>query len=153
MAFTDVPLTDRLRGFIARKKESFVRFCLVTVLSLVVSFGLTITLHEAFAVAAEIAYALALVTVFVMNFLFMRYYIFRAQQGCIVRQFSLMILASLGFRSAEYGGFLLLHTWAGLHYVAVMFAVQFISFVAKYFFYGGAVFRATSSSSALPPTS
>ena len=114
-----------------------------TLASLVVNLGLTIGLHEGFGIDPAIAYGVALVTVFLMNFVLFRYYVFvQAEPLALVPQFMVYTTSAIGFRLTEYLAFLLLHTLLGVHYVLTIFVVQGISFVVKFFFYGKLVFRA-----------
>lgn len=121
--------------------SSFVRFCVVTLLSLTVSFGGTIALHEYAGWPEEFAYAVALATAFLMNFLFLRGYIFPSRDVEPGRQFLVYALSAAGFRASEYALFLLVHTLLGVHYILTMIAIQGATFVIKFFFYGGVVFR------------
>lgn len=120
--------------------RSFLRFCLTTVLSMVVNFGLTIALHELARWPEELAYAVALVTVLLMNFVLLRSYVFSARHIEPGRQLALFALSTAGFRLSEYLAFLLLHTWLGMYYVLAMFLVQGTAFVTKFFYYGRLVF-------------
>jgi putative flippase GtrA len=122
-------------------KGSFIRFCVVTGVSLVVSFGTTIVLHEVLGLAEEVAYALALLSVFVMNFVFLRAYIFSAAvRGSARRQFVLYTLSAIGFRISEYLAFVVLHTWLGVYYLIAMAVIQTAAFFGKYLYYGRIVF-------------
>jgi putative flippase GtrA len=119
---------------------SFLRYCAVSALSFGVTVGLTAALHEGVGLAEEICYAAALVTAFVLNFLFMRYWIWGHPSGELGRQAAFFACSSLAFRGAEYGVFLALHTGLGVHYLAAAISVQVASFVAKFFYYGAVVF-------------
>ena len=121
---------------------SFVRFSAVTGLSLALNFGTTIVLHEGFGLAEELAYALALLTVFAVNFVLLRTWIFAgsARAGAS-RQFAWYALSAAGFRGAEYLGFLVLHTGLGVHYLLAMALVQTTAFFGKFLHYGRVVFR------------
>ena len=114
-----------------------------TVASLVVNLGLTIGLHEGVGIHPAAAYAVALVTVFLMNFVLFRYYVFvQSEPRPIASQFVVYATSAIGFRLTEYLSFVLLHSILGVHYVVTIFVVQGISFVVKFFFYGNFVFRA-----------
>ena len=117
-----------------------------TLASLVVNLGLTIGLHEGFAVDPAVAYAIALVTVFLMNFVFFRYYVFiQSEPLPIGSQFMAYTASAIGFRVVEYLSFVLLHTLLGVHYVVTIILVQGLSFVVKFFFYGRLIFRAKNT--------
>lgn len=105
--------------------------------SFIVNLGLTIGLHEGLGVKPEMAYAIALITVFFMNFIFFRYYVFVQETPAPVgRQFAAYTGSAIGFRLAEYAGFVIIHSLLGLHYIATVILVQGIAFVIKFFFYG-----------------
>lgn len=129
------------RGRAALKTRSF-RWGVNTVASFVVNLAVTAGLHEGLSVRAEAAYAAGLLTVFLMNFGFFRYYVFVQQEPMpIRRQFAAYTASAVGFRVSEYLGFLLVHTILGVHYIVTMFLVQGATFVAKFFFYGQLIFR------------
>ena len=112
-----------------------------TVASFVVNLGLTVVLHEVFGVRNTIAYAVALTTVFFMNFAFFRYYVFvQDDPRSLGALFATYTASAIGFRLVEYASFVLFHTVAGVQYVVAIVLVQGTSFVAKYFYYGR-VFR------------
>ena len=117
-----------------------------TVASFVVNLGMTVGLHEWLSVDPSVAYAVALLTVFLMNFVFFRYYVFSHPEPLPIRsQFMAYAGSAVGFRLAEYLCFLLVHIVFGVHYVVTIIAVQGASFIAKYFFYGAFVFRGRHS--------
>lgn len=132
-------MTGRVRA--ALETTSF-RWGVNTVASFIVNLGVTAGLHEVLSVRAEIAYAAGLLTVFLMNFGFFRYYVFvQPEPMPIRRQFAAYTASAIGFRVSEYLGFLVLHTMLGVHYIITMFVVQGATFVMKFFFYGRLVFR------------
>lgn len=132
-------MTKAVRGIL---RATTFRWLVNTAASFVVNLGLTIGLHEGFGVATEIAYAVALVAVFLMNFAFFRYYVFVQEEPLPIRaQFVAYTGSAVGFRLSEYAGFLVMHTLLGVHYVIAIVLVQGAAFVAKYFFYGKLVFR------------
>lgn len=105
--------------------------------SFIVNLGLTIGLHEGMGVRPEVAYGVALASVFFMNFIFFRYYVFAQEQPApIGQQFAAYTGSAISFRLAEYGSFILIHSLIGLHYVATVIVVQGVAFVIKFFFYG-----------------
>jgi len=118
---------------------SGLRFGVLSATSAVISFGLTVALHELGGVAEEIAYAIALCTVFVTNFLGCRFFVYPGNHRPLFRQFGEFLLSSLGFRGAEWVSFvLLIHL---MPYQLALVVVQAASFVAKFFFYRSRVFR------------
>ncbi len=123
------------------RRRSLLRFGMATALTLAASFGLTILLHELLGTTEELAYAVALVVVFLSSFAFLRWYIYGRRTGPIVSQFLWYSVSALAFRGSEYGAFIILHTWLGVHYIVAMLVIQSASFVAKFVFYGAVVFR------------
>lgn len=120
----------------AERIKSLFRFVQVSGLSFVVNIGLTVFLHEVCLLAEEIAYAVALVVVFLMNFFLLRHYIYEGAQGPLVQQFAAFGVSSLGFRAGEYVMFLALHSGVGLDYRAVVIGISLVSSCAKFLFYG-----------------
>lgn len=120
--------------------ETYLRFCILTGISFSINFGLTALLHDVLGVSAEASFAAALATVYIVNFILKRYYVYRARSGDIKRQMVLYALSAVGFRSAEYLAFLLVHTGLGLHYLLSIFLVLFVSFMVKFFYYKNVVF-------------
>ncbi len=124
-----------------RLTAAFGRFGLLAVFSAMMSFGLTIGLHELAGVPASAAYAVALLVAFVVNFLAMRYAVFVAHTGSARGQFALHGLTAITFRAGEYAAFLLLHSCLDLHYILAMVVIQGLSFLGKFFVYRNIVFR------------
>lgn len=123
------------------KIKSFVRYVLVTCLSFVTNVGMTILLTEVLTLSEEVSFAIALITVFIMNFLFMRYYIYVSREGSAKRQFMMYMLSAIGFRGLEYISFLMIHTWLDVQYVVAIIEIQGCSSLVKFFYYKIAVFR------------
>lgn len=132
------------------RRRSLVRFGIVTVITFALSFGLTILLHEVAGAPEELAYAVALATVFCTSFAFLRWYIYGRRTGPIVPQFFWYGLSALGFRGSEYLAFLVLHTWLDTPYILAMLVIQGASFVAKFLYYGAVVFRRPRTPDATP---
>ncbi len=121
--------------------RKLVRYLVNTGLSFVVNLGLTYLLHEAFAVREAYAYAASLVTVFVMNFLLFRYYVFDGRTGSPGRQLATFFATSVAFRGFEWLAFVALYHRLGVHYLLVIVGVQGFTFILKYFVYGGWLFN------------
>ncbi|MEM6855611.1 MAG: GtrA family protein [Planctomycetota bacterium] len=117
------------------------RYLVNTGLSFVVNLGLTALLHEAFGVREATAYAVALVTVFVMNFLLFRYYVFDGRTEQPGQQLATFAGTSVAFRVSEWFVFRLLHEKLGVYYLLAIILVQGTTFVIKYFVYGGWLFK------------
>lgn len=129
--------------------SSAFRFVMLSGFSFSTNLGLTVGLHELFGVPAEVAVAIALAVVFVCNFVGMRYLVYDARHVPIAKQFVAFCVASVLFRMAEYGAFLITHTWFQFNYIVAWSVILFASFVAKYCFYGRAVFGTRSEGTAL----
>lgn len=113
------------------------RWGVITLVNFVVNVGLTAMLHEGFGVDTRVAYAIALTTVFFMNFALLRYYVYAPNDAQpLGALFATYAASAIGFRLTEYVGFLLLHTIAGVPYLIAIFLVQGASFFVKYFYYG-----------------
>jgi len=122
-------------------RQSFFRFCVMTVIAFGIHVGVSALLHEGFHVAEELAVAVALITVFTGNYFLQRYYVYQAREGDPRRQLLLYFLSSLGFRGAEYLSFLLVHSVIGVQYLAAYIGVLLVSFMIKFFYYGNVVFK------------
>jgi putative flippase GtrA len=116
-------------------RSSAVRFALLGGSSFALNFGITVGLHQVAGVREEIAFAVALATVFTMNFLGMRHFVYPGEHRSAGRQLVLFAISSASFRALEYLAFLVLHTWLRLPYTLVLVVVLGASFVAKYGFY------------------
>jgi len=119
---------------------SMMRFGMLSGLSFVANISITVLLHEGAGFPEELAFAIALVVVFVMNFLGCRLFVFNAQEGDPKRQFAMFLSSSVIFRLGEYLAFLLIHTLLGLYYIATIIAIKLFFTVIKFFFYRSAVF-------------
>jgi putative flippase GtrA len=119
---------------------SLVRFGVSAGLSFGTNLGLTVALHEFCRLPEEAAFATSLVTVFLMNFLVLRYYVFPGSQRSAATQLAMFGLSSVGFRGGEYLAFLVAHTWLGVQYTVAIAAILALSFVCKFLFYRGVVF-------------
>ncbi len=108
--------------------------------SFLLNLGLTILLHQIFHFSAELAYAIALLSVLVTNFVVMRWYVFSGSGQPLARQAGDFLVASVFFRGIEYLAFLLLHSVLNMNYVAAIVLVMGLAFVAKFFFYRQHVF-------------
>jgi len=121
------------------------RYLALSGLSFVSNLGITACLHEAFGVSPELAFAVALVTVFVANFAGMRWWVFRGTARPVVRQLLGFGVSSLSFRGLEYCGYLLLFRIAGVPYLAAAAATIGISFAVKYVVYNSWLFSRGSA--------
>jgi putative flippase GtrA len=120
--------------------RTFFRYAIATGVCFVVNLGLTVLLTEVVGVYEEISYAIALSTVFFMNFFLMRYYIYRSSESNLASQFILYAGSAVAFRGIEYGCFLLIHSWMGMPYGAAIVLIQGFSAVTKFVYYKRIVF-------------
>ena len=118
----------------------FLRYTIVGGLSFSLNIGLTMFLHEIFGVAEQIAFAIALVTVFIINFVLARQVIFNAD-GLIYPQFIRFIGTSIVVRGGEYVLFLTLLSLTDVNYIIIVTFVSIISFILKFFVYKILVFK------------
>ena len=128
--------------------QRFLRFVGMGSVGFCLNLAITAFVHEVLGASEELAFAVALATVFTFHFLSGRYVIYSAAGGDPRRQLVRYALASGAFRGAEYLGFLGLHTVAGIAYPVAIVAVLGTSFFAKFFFYGRVVFTGDPT---LPP--
>ena len=118
-----------------RTVRTLVRYIQISGLSFVVNVGLTIVLHEVCVLPEELAYAVALVVVFLMNFFAMRHYIYNGTRGTVGRQFAVYTGSAIGFRLSEYVVFLVLHTWLLGDYRMVVIGIATVAASAKFLYY------------------
>jgi putative flippase GtrA len=96
--------------------------------------------------SAPVAAALGLASALVVNFLMLRYFIFRGTQLPWGRQLLTFLASSGVFRGIEYLGFLLVNSLAGVHYLLALVLVLAGSFILKFIVYEGWVFAKRSHS-------
>jgi hypothetical protein len=116
-------------------RKALFRFFQLSCVSFVTNFGLTLGLHEWGRLSEETAFALALAAVLVLNFVVMRWYIYAPPTGALWHQFGLYLGSACGFRAAEYGAFLLWHTWYGSDYRLAVGGITVLSAALKFFYY------------------
>lgn len=112
-----------------------IRYAQVSGLSFAVNIGLTVFLHEVCCVPEELAFAIALIVVFLMNFVAMRHYIYAGNGGHAGKQFIMYAGSALVFRGSEYLTFLILHSWLRLDYRLAVIGVAVGFACAKFFYY------------------
>jgi len=125
----------------AGQLEALLRYGLMSVNSFVINFGLTFSLHEFLALPEELAFAIGLITMLVINFVGFRYYVFKASAETAPQQMMRFFLTALGFRSSEYLTFMLVHTIMGVDYRVAVVGILALSTIAKFFCYRLLVFR------------
>lgn len=132
-------------NFLPPRTGASLRYLVFSGFSFCVNLGVTATLHEMLGVVPEVAFAIALVTVFVINFAGLRWWIFAGTKRPFGSQLLGFALSSLGFRGLEYAGYLVLLLGLGVPYLGAALAVIGISFVAKYVLYDSWLFSRTSA--------
>lgn len=116
------------------------RFAAGGVLSFSVTLGTTALLHEVLGIVEAVAAAGGIGAALIVNFVFMRYYVFRGSAVPPVRQ-AIMFLSSSGlFRGLEYLGFLALNIILEVRYLVALPIVLSASFVLKFLVYDRWIF-------------
>ena len=115
--------------------KALFRFLQLSCASFVINFGFTLVLHEWGRMPEEAAFAIALAVVLVMNFVVMRWYIYETPGGTIWQQFGLYLGSACAFRAAEYGAFLVWHTWCGGDYRLAVVSITAVSAGLKFLYY------------------
>jgi putative flippase GtrA len=116
------------------------RFVLLGAISFTTNLGITAGLHELAGVSPDVAFAVGLATVFVLNFAVMRWWVFPDSGLSIGRQLAGFALTSVGFRASEFLVFLLLRHVAGTYYLLAAAGTLCVSMLVKYFVYGSWLF-------------
>ena len=102
--------------------------------SAAVSLGLPVLLHEAFGVEQKVAVAISQVSVLLLNFVMIRFFVFRSKSGA-KRDLAYYVGSAVAFRGLEYLLFLGLYELAGLHYFAALLITLGASTVVKFGWY------------------
>jgi putative flippase GtrA len=111
-----------------------VRFGVITSLSAIVSLGLPVVLHEFLQVSPKVAVGISQASVLLMNFLTLRFFVFRSSGG--VRAEMVRYAASaVAFRGLEYLSFLALFELAGMFYVTALVITLATSTIIKFVWY------------------
>jgi putative flippase GtrA len=126
------------------RTEASVRYLVMSGISFTLNIGTTATLHEGFGVAPEIAFAIALVLVFTINFIGLRWWVFAGTDRSLGSQFLGFGVSSLCFRSLEYGGYWVLLRVLAVPYLVAAVATIGVSFVVKYVVYDSWLFSRRS---------
>jgi len=116
------------------------RFVGVAAVGFPLNLAVTVFVHEVLGASEELAFAVALVTLFVFYFVANRHFTFRATGGDARRQLLKYAAFSALFRFAEFLGFLVVHTLFDVQYLIAAVAILGTSFFLKFHFYGGVVF-------------
>lgn len=125
---------------------TFPRYVLAGMASFGANLALAALFHEGFGLDENVAAALSLTGVFMLNFALARSFIWR-DSGNWRRQLVRFGVISASARLGEYLLFFILHNAAGINYLAALATAQGISFVAKFFLYGKFAFNAEGAAS------
>ena len=124
------------------KDHAFVRYLALGGLSFAIYLGLTAALHEIWHLDESVAFAIAVATVFVINFFLARHFVYGAAgSGDVGSQAARFLIVSLVARACEYGLFAVLHEGLGIYYLVSITLVTVISVVVKFFAYRHMVFE------------
>jgi putative flippase GtrA len=122
------------------KLKSLVRFGLGGVVSSAVAIGGTALLHEMAGMPERIAGAGGLAASLLVNFVVLRFFVFRGTQISVWRQLPMFLATSGVFRALEYAGFFVVNTYLHLQYLLALVVVLGTSFLLKFLVYEGLVF-------------
>ncbi|MGB3738781.1 MAG: GtrA family protein [Pontixanthobacter sp.] len=112
----------------------FVRFGMSTIVSVGLSFGLPIVLHEKAAIAETTAVAIGFAVAYVVNFCLLKLFVYRSQRKWYA-DLAKYIPVNGGFRLAEYGLFVMLFEYADVDYRIAVLSVLVLTFAFKFFIY------------------
>lgn len=124
-----------------QRLASLARFAIGGVVSSSVVLGVSALLREAGSVDERVAAAIGLATSLVVNFNVMRYFVFRGSAQPLLRQWFEFLASSGVFRGFEYVAFLFVNAFFGVHYLLALLLVLGASFLLKFIWYEGWVFR------------
>ncbi len=130
---------------IESRARTFARYCLISGLSFSLNLSLTALLHEVVGASEVLAFGAALVVVFLLNFMFMRYYIFAGTTRSCGPQLIMFSVSSLCFRGGEYVVFIVIQAVIGPPYLASIGTILVVSFLTKFVLYHTVVFKRHSS--------
>jgi putative flippase GtrA len=117
-----------------------IRFAAGGVLSSAVTLGVTALLREVFGIREAIAAAVGLASAMLVNFVFLRHFVFASRATPIARQLAMFLTSNGVFRAFEYLGFLVVLGMLDLHYLLSLLLVLGVSFLFKFVVYERLVF-------------
>lgn len=112
--------------------------------SMVVNLCVTAGAHSLLGWSEEVAYGTALGCVWVLNFIALRFGIFKSKKASVLRQGALFLVCSLVFRGLEFAAWIPIKSWItdhGWNFLWANVVVSAVFTVIKYAFYGMTVFR------------
>ena len=116
-----------------------IRYVLASLLSAGITLGLPVVMVELGGFDPSLAAATALLLAFVVNFLMLKFYVYRNDGRWQAQAVRYLLVAAL-FRLGEFGVFLAMHRLLGLFYVVALVVTLGLSFIAKFFAYYYLVF-------------
>lgn len=141
-------LSAALRATETSVRGQWIRYGAVSGLSFGANLGLLWILHELAGLSPTLAFAAAIVTVSLFNFLLARHYIFQAAEAAPAGQLLRYALTSGGFRGLEFVAFALIAGLSRTHYLLAATLVLAGSFLLKFLVYRKRVFVARSGNQA-----
>lgn len=121
--------------------DRLIRYGAGGALSGIVTVGVTALCVEVLGIDPQVAFAVAIVAAFLTNFTILRYFVFTAKAGSLLRQFMGYLFATLGFRVAEYLAFLALYHGTDWYYLLAVGAALTMSFILKFLLFDRLVFK------------
>jgi putative flippase GtrA len=116
-----------------------IRYVLASLLSAGITLGVPVVMVELGGFDPSLAAATALLLAFVVNFLMLKFYVYRNDGRWQAQAVRYLLVAAL-FRLGEFGVFLAMHRLLGLFYVVALVVTLGLSFIAKFFAYYYLVF-------------
>jgi putative flippase GtrA len=117
------------------------RFGSGAVVSFTGTLAVTFVTTEWLGVREEFSFAIAVVVMFFVNFLYLRYVVFLSAHTTWLSQMRDFLIASIGFRLAEYLAFLILLNVFHVYYLLSVVCVLGISFLVKFQLFDKHVFK------------
>jgi len=111
------------------------RFIVSSALSFCFNIGITIFLCERLNLTERNAFGCSLLMVFIINFLLMKFFTFRAKSAPLSKQLISYTGVAIGFRFSEYFLFRIFHSILSFDYRIVVLIVLSTSTVVKFFTY------------------
>lgn len=115
------------------------RFLQLGGLAFGLNLAITVTAHGVLGLPANVAFAIALVILFFVNFFGFRRFVYRAC-GPAHRQMLRFLSALIPLRALELVAFLVLHNWVGIGYLLAAALILAASAIAKFLIFRQWVF-------------
>ena len=118
----------------------FLRYIVLGGLSFFLNIGLTVLFHEVFNFSEKISFSIALLIVFIVNFITVRTIVFN-DNGAARRQFLLFFITSVISRVGEYALFLVIFSVFEINYIISISITLTSSILLKFFIYKNFIFK------------